>query len=262
MRARGRACCVCACCVSASRVCVCRARAVRACTHRRWISIRPSFSSTKPDEIVLGGWIWANPSGFNQSNALLSVDRLTIQLRLSSIWSALKNRQACGVKIYSIHLANPPAPLVLGGKEETHATRFAIRTHIYHHLLSRAQDGVHFHAERNREDALNLWVALALPDAASLSIRVFFRVLPDSREYLGLSRVSSDLWKRSMRLLENAHETARIRSSSLSLSSPKRLDVRHAITRRGLKIQGTGNTSIKNRYHFVFLSGPTKTSTS
>ena len=97
------------------------------------INIRPSWSSAYPSEIVVTHWTWHNPKSSRMaafhSPYLLHVDRLSFRLDLNSIHSALRDRYTNPIKVHEISL-----------------------------------EGVRFYAKRNKTDALNLWVALDLPD--------------------------------------------------------------------------------------------------
>lgn len=100
--------------------------------HFEWtiesIAVRPSLFTGKKSEIVVAGWTWRNPPDFPQSEFILNVRRMTIELDLWSILDAIRDRTA--IRVAQIHL-----------------------------------DGVDFFARRNAASgALNLWVALDLPD--------------------------------------------------------------------------------------------------
>lgn len=92
------------------------------------ISVRPSWWSSRPSEVVVSNWTWHNPPGFKKAPYLLFVRRMVLEVELGSALSAVR-RKSGAVKVTTIHL-----------------------------------DGVSFRAERNVDDALNLWVALDLPD--------------------------------------------------------------------------------------------------
>lgn len=94
------------------------------------ISIRPSWwPSTRSSEIVISSWTWHNPPGFKTSPHLLYVRRMLLEIDLGSVLDAIRARNQNAIKISNIHI-----------------------------------DGVAFRASRNVDDALNLWVALDLPD--------------------------------------------------------------------------------------------------
>lgn len=98
------------------------------------ISLRPSWNSAYPSEIIIAHWTWHNPQSSSPAAAfhspyILHVDRLSIRLDLWSICWALRDHHTNPVKVHEISL-----------------------------------EGVRFYAKRNKADALNLWVALDLPD--------------------------------------------------------------------------------------------------
>ena len=98
------------------------------------ISFRPSWSSAYPSEIIVTHWTWHNPRSPTPATAfrspyLLHVDRLAFRLDLWSVHCALRDHHSNPVKVHEISL-----------------------------------EGVRFYAKRNKADALNLWMALDLPD--------------------------------------------------------------------------------------------------
>ncbi|KAJ1451667.1 hypothetical protein M885DRAFT_529278 [Pelagophyceae sp. CCMP2097] len=96
-----------------------------------YILIRPNLfaGASCPAEIVFGDWTWYNPIEFdNHSPYILHINKITFTLDFHSLYTTLRGRTPA-INVHSVVV-----------------------------------DGLDFHAERNKEDALNLWVALDLPD--------------------------------------------------------------------------------------------------
>ena len=92
------------------------------------VSLAPPASG-RPSRVTVGDWTWRNPAGFPAGGYVLRVERLEIEFDLVSVWRAIFDRHGHAIEISELHIK-----------------------------------GCHFTAARNTQDALNLMVALNLPD--------------------------------------------------------------------------------------------------
>ena len=92
----------------------------------------PFGAAARPSRFTVRGWTWRNPDGFSNDRDILRVDQMTVEFDLASVFRAVRDRHQYAVRVSEVHLK-----------------------------------GVHFVAERNDQDALNLAVPAPAPDAGA-----------------------------------------------------------------------------------------------